>query len=134
MKKKSTFLFLFLILSFQCSFAQNGWKNATKTADSLDLEKQFEASLPFRIKAVETAKNAPGSIQKTLLGLKRFTQAEHDFSTSSNANPDAYALMQSVVDTFISENARPERIYKRSEEHTSELQSLMRISSAVFCS
>src|SRR3546814_2793233 len=30
-------------------------------------------------------------------------------------------------------NHRPDIMYKRSEEHTSELQSLMRISYAVFC-
>src|SRR3546814_6585477 len=30
-------------------------------------------------------------------------------------------------------NGRPRRLHRRSEEHTSELQSLMRISYAVFC-
>lgn len=109
---KKTTIFLFLFLSLESSFAQKGWEKATKTADSLDLETQFEASLPYRIKAVESAKNTPDSIQKMLLGLKQLTQSELDFSTSPNPNPDAYALMQRSLSTLLSENAPSERIYK----------------------
>jgi|GEM_PF-2945737 len=109
---KKTTIFFFLLLSIDCLFAQNDWERATRTADSLDLEQQFEASLPYRVKAIEAAKNAPDSIHAMLLGFKQFTQAEHDFSTSRGENPDAYSLMRGAVGTFVSEKARPERIYK----------------------
>src|SRR3546814_2211868 len=38
--------------------------------------------------------------------------------------------MRSIAETI---ESRVNRVYRRSEEHTSELQSLMRISYAVFC-
>src|SRR3546814_10228750 len=41
---------------------------------------------------------------------------------------EAYASNQSALDTIVRE-----QVQQRSEEHTSELQSLMRISYAVFC-
>src|SRR3546814_8912387 len=45
-----------------------------------------------------------------------------------NLNPDAGPLLDQLGP--LPDHARP---YRRSEEHTSELQSLMRISYAVFC-
>src|SRR3546814_1354483 len=48
---------------------------------------------------------------------------------------DAVTVLRdgALVDTVDGSEAEPERIVRRSEEHTSELQSLMRISYAVFC-
>src|SRR3546814_8117048 len=51
---------------------------------------------------------------------------------------DTYGLTQCVIDVSSPlfaqlEGARVESVITRSEEHTSELQSLMRISYAVFC-
>src|SRR3546814_2883392 len=43
------------------------------------------------------------------------------------------ALAQRVGSAVLVPAARPRRAARRSEEHTSELQSLMRISYAVFC-
>src|SRR3546814_7169957 len=46
--------------------------------------------------------------------------------------PDHYDRLSSLLDSSVSQSGRLMPLH-RSEEHTSELQSLMRISSAVFC-
>src|SRR3546814_1704301 len=47
---------------------------------------------------------------------------------------DGVGIQRHRLDTFIEQPAREIRmVRRRSEEHTSELQSLMRISYAVFC-
>jgi len=106
-----TLLFSFLFISIGMP-AQTQWEKFTATADSLDLEMQFETSLVHRVKAVEAAKNEPDSIQKMLLGLQLFTQAEYDFSVTKGANADAYDLMQKAVDILQKANASAERISK----------------------
>lgn len=103
----SYFLFISLSLS-----AQDSWERFTATADSLDLEMQFEASLPYRTKALEAAKNQPDAIQKMLLGLQMFTQAEYDFDQTKRPDPEAYALMQDAVGILEKANAGAERISK----------------------
>lgn len=108
---KITLLSYFLFISLSL-FAQDPWERFTATADSLDLEMQFEASLPYRTKALEAAKNQPDAIQKMLLGLQMFTQAEYDFSETKKSNTEAYALMQDAVDVLLKANASPERISK----------------------
>src|SRR3546814_1337450 len=47
-------------------------------------------------------------------------------------HPDALVLEQDVADAQ-HQDVHPQNALTRSEEHTSELQSLMRISYAVFC-
>src|SRR3546814_6605242 len=46
---------------------------------------------------------------------------------------DGMTLDQLMAFSVASDHARQEQVWDRSEEHTSELQSLMRISYAVFC-
>tara|TARA_R110000850_G_scaffold150497_1_gene273312 strand:- start:229927 stop:232977 length:3051 start_codon:yes stop_codon:yes gene_type:complete len=109
--KKPILLFslLFVIVS---AHSQNKWEDFTKTADSLDLKMQFNASLSFREKALKAAKNQPDSIQKMLLGLQMFTRAEHNFNKGSQAYSEAYELMQNAVDTLRKANATAEIISK----------------------
>src|SRR3546814_4237788 len=49
------------------------------------------------------------------------------------AVPPARVLQEQHDRAFLSERSGPRLVHVRSEEHTSELQSLMRISYAVFC-
>src|SRR3546814_1680245 len=48
-------------------------------------------------------------------------------------NPKAYMILAAVLPQFVDRSAGHIQVQLRSEEHTSELQSLMRISYAVFC-
>src|SRR3546814_8165525 len=52
---------------------------------------------------------------------------------SSIAFEGVNATLEACVDCLVKVGAEPGLSYCRSEEHTSELQSLMRISYAVFC-
>src|SRR3546814_5755658 len=58
-------------------------------------------------------------------------QAEHD-PDRMQADPVAHQLRRDEI-AFEELADREQRRHRRSEEHTSELQSLMRISYAVFC-
>src|SRR3546814_10272051 len=89
-----------------------------------------------------------GQILETHLGWasrgfgRRITAALEDWR-AANPNPEAAsppeavreALLQAYGEEYAGDiNARSgDQIVERSEEHTSELQSLMRISYAVFC-
>src|SRR3546814_1121727 len=65
-----------------------------------------------------------GELGRVGLGPERYQAgAERDGGEQRGREPDAYASPQ----------AAPRLRPNRSEEHTSELQSLMRISYAVFC-
>src|SRR3546814_10615135 len=60
------------------------------------------------------------------------------FKWNDGTGPHGVKAWSKVIDRTTNEGANDirwlyENIYKRSEEHTSELQSLMRISYAVFC-
>src|SRR5690554_7914822 len=105
---KKIFVLCFLFIGFILS-AQQQWEKHTTIADSLDLELRSEESLPYRAKALETAKTQPDSIQKLLLGLQMFTQAEYDFEQTKKPNSEAYALMQNAVGVLEKANAKPER-------------------------
>src|SRR3546814_5831543 len=56
-----------------------------------------------------------------------------DASPAAAPTPDDIVDMDAVVVSGVLPGPRMWRVSKRSEEHTSELQSLMRISYAVFC-
>src|SRR3546814_5573804 len=88
----------------------------------------------------------PGDIVSLALPLRRhneFVQATYDitdqvhvYASFSNGFQTARSLSQVPNDTFTIFRGNPfipEGLSIRSEEHTSELQSLMRISYAVFC-
>lgn len=107
--KKSLF-FLCLGLFILSASAQTPWDDYTQTADSLDLENQYEAALTYRTQALQAANNQPDSIQKLLLGAQMFTQAEIDFTQPSKDPQAAYHLMQNAVDTLEKWQADPERM------------------------
>src|SRR3546814_2430822 len=52
---------------------------------------------------------------------------------SSGSPSSGRAIFRRTAPACVNLNALPSRLVRRSEEHTSELQSLMRISYAVFC-
>src|SRR3546814_8497753 len=61
-------------------------------------------------------------------------QGDVSVQISANGRKDEIAAMASAVEVFRGNAIERKRLEaKRSEEHTSELQSLMRISYAVFC-
>src|SRR3546814_1911570 len=66
-----------------------------------------------------------------------FTTAYSEHALSAfDANAQAYLLKPIRLEKLrdaLQRVRKPTRAHKRSEEHTSELQSLMRISYAVFC-
>src|SRR3546814_21138710 len=74
-----------------------------------------EASLPRVL--------APGDKSTVTLDLTNFTGKAGDFKVR----------VDGIGPVSIGDNVRDAKIDVRSEEHTSELQSLMRISYAVFC-
>src|SRR3546814_1749732 len=95
---------------------------------SSDLEP--ERAVPLALLITEVVTNAlkhawtPGAAGLLKIALKQ--------------ESDAMIVMSITEDGNITESASPESlggrlIHARSEEHTSELQSLMRISYAVFC-
>src|SRR3546814_3019314 len=76
-----------------------------------------------------TSRGLPHSIGigKGTVILDDFEQAQAIFLIGHNAGTNAPRMMTPLVE------ARKRGVPIRSEEHTSELQSLMRISYAVFC-
>src|SRR3546814_9552862 len=65
--------------------------------------------------------------------LVRSGHARFEATGVSGMKMEAYASRPCCVLRMMREGYRPEFRFQRSEEHTSELQSLMRISYAVFC-
>lgn len=117
---KKSILFCFFSFYFLSLSAQSSWEKHTAAADSLDLEKQFEESLTYRARAIESTEKQPDSVQKLLLGLQMFTQAEHDFAQTGRTNPEAYVLMQDAAKTLKKADADPERmskVYRRLAEN-----------------
>src|SRR3546814_1286378 len=53
--------------------------------------------------------------------------------SGSIQKPAGSWLIEGIGEDFVPPNCELDRVRERSEEHTSELQSLMRISYAVFC-
>src|SRR3546814_10759962 len=91
-----------------------------------------EASFHRHFKAATAM--SPLQYQKSL----RLQAARRLLATGSEANRAAFAVGYESASQFSREYRRafgipPSRDALRSEEHTSELQSLMRISYAVFC-
>src|SRR3546814_8591798 len=84
---------------------------------------------------VAPTRTQPGAIVDRLEpGVDRLT-AGVDALLSESVRRQWDMLSQQLLDAGAPEalTAAVVRLFKRSEEHTSELQSLMRISSAVFC-
>src|SRR3546814_9946882 len=67
-------------------------------------------------------------IQKRIQRVRRSPRDEHDRSSQGGV----HSLQEEAAEMTI-QSGRTGRAHWRSEEHTSELQSLMRISYAVFC-
>src|SRR3546814_4793934 len=78
--------------------------------------------------AVERMSDATGMLQHALYSVP---DRRHGYCIDDNAR--ALILMTQIEDLADDVRDRWTTIYARSEEHTSELQSLMRISYAVFC-
>src|SRR3546814_5572001 len=90
--------------------------------------------LPLRLAEFGACnRNEPSGALHGIMRVRAFTQDDaHIFCTEDQITSETEvfcALLQSVYRDFGFE----ELTVKRSEEHTSELQSLMRISYAVFC-
>src|SRR3546814_6680571 len=60
-------------------------------------------------------------------------EAQARYQQSGRAGASAEALSNSAINSLRQRRAELAAEYRRSEEHTSELKSLMRISYAVFC-
>src|SRR3546814_3333040 len=72
-----------------------------------------------------------GMVLETLRYADEVNKAASYFRDIGDAKPDEELL--ELAETLIQKKTAPFDASVRSEEHTSELQSLMRISSAVFC-
>src|SRR3546814_3290682 len=70
-----------------------------------------------------------GALDRT---LGRAVQRNLRFATGARADPCRASVPGGATGGILG-RADPESAWRRSEEHTSELQSLMRISYAVFC-
>src|SRR3546814_8960361 len=97
------------------------------------------AGLPGR-KFIFTNGDAPYAMRVLdRLGLGQSFEAIHDIHACGYAPKPTPSAYHGMIDSFGIDPARSlfvedmARNLKRSEEHTSELQSLMRISYAVFC-
>src|SRR3546814_5484640 len=95
------------------------------------------ANLPFRrLFEVEADDVAEGQSLARLLDAWRErgrTPEVRNYPEWRQAHVDWFALPQASEEEWLLRDGTHLRVVARSEEHTSELQSLMRISYAVFC-
>src|SRR3546814_5467016 len=99
----------------------------------------------FELAALEALGSAMLDLRRIAWDLSLFTSAEFGFvalppeyATGSSImpnkrNPDVVELMRGTYASVAAAKSEIEHLLSRSEEHTSELQSLMRNSYAVFC-
>src|SRR3546814_218261 len=93
-----------------------------------------KANLPRQLVRLVAATVAQGSVQRVLLRLPFDRWLAYDPVKDARSSVTVHAEVGSGDGTVRRCTIRGEAIYPlRSEEHTSELQSLMRISYAVFC-
>src|SRR3546814_9454841 len=89
---------------------------------------------PNQISIVQEVIRAATLERTQRAGQIRFADGRHfDFASIPLPDGNALLIMLDVTDSRRMESALRERNEARSEEHTSELQSLMRISYADFC-
>src|SRR3546814_4891091 len=84
----------------------------------------------------KAATQAEPSMEEILASIRRIISEDGTESETSDAEPPRAEPIDDVLeltDVVEEPTAEPEPAPQRSEEHTSELQSLMRISYAVFC-
>src|SRR3546814_3685926 len=74
-----------------------------------------------------TGDRQPGIVYRNFIYFDGFTYRDRPIGNSIDTDSELLSFDAAVTDTA------NRRYYGRSEEHTSELQSLMRISYAVFC-
>src|SRR3546814_1709334 len=96
------------------------WSSDVCSSDLTDFETSVETSVPGRAERLDVIETAGGKRRWTPEARARII-AE---SLEPGANVSAVARRHGLF---------PQQLYTRSEEHTSELQSLMRSSYAVFC-
>src|SRR3546814_5152485 len=90
----------------------------------------FPYTTLFRSDALGLAQQLPGLIN---LLLKRRERRDRQAGEILRLVDEAGRLVLDLLDLVVDLLQRAGRLQDRSEEHTSELQSLMRISYAVFC-
>src|SRR3546814_6991597 len=78
----------------------------------------------------QLARRPVGEVAAEQLGLGQFLRQRGAVDRDERRRAPPALAVQHMRDQFL---ARPRLALDRSEEHTSELQSLMRISYAVFC-
>src|SRR3546814_73479 len=109
---------------------QDSWKEKAELALSKDREDLATAALVEKQKAGDMAEKLKAEIAVLDDALKGY---EGDIAKLQKKLSEARARQSSVVNRLESAENRYKLREMRSEEHTSELQSLMRISYAVFC-
>src|SRR3546814_4511302 len=78
--------------------------------------------------------NAAVTIERAVSGESDSIERAIDAATQKQeADGKSVSTSQNVADAYIESADAADEFTERSEEHTSELQSLMRISYAVFC-
>src|SRR3546814_1965260 len=93
------------------------------------MKRNSPASPSARIRAATTN----SSLRRLILSIRAFEGSRNDLNNKpirQNRRPKNFPMSRQCVTVRHSRNII---CYVRSEEHTSELQSLMRISYAVFC-
>src|SRR3546814_10725081 len=95
---------------------------------SHSLRQRIDATEAFAADVTHELKNPIASLRSALEALGTIAAADLRAQLMEIANDDVRRL-----DRLVTDIAEASRVDARSEEHTSELQSLMRISYAVFC-
>src|SRR3546814_9295265 len=102
------------------------WSSDVCSSDLVARNARRHADNPeFRADMIATLEESVGKMNDMLARLSQHNRARYE-------EPRAVAL-RSLAENVVAIKGQQHPVILRSEEHTSELQSLMRISYAVFC-